>query len=76
MSSPLDGRIRSLARQEAAALLGVGTPTTTVGADPKLAALEKEVAELRSRLDALEKAPAQAVQEAPTGTRRTRKAAE
>lgn len=76
MSSPLDGRIRTLAREEAAALLG-GTAviTETAGAD-RVAALEKEVAKLRTRLDALEKAPAQALQEAPTGTRRTRKTAE
>jgi hypothetical protein len=76
MSSPLDGRIRTLAREEATALLGVGTPTATAGTDPQLAALEKEVAELRSRLDALEKTPAKTVQDAPTGTRRTRKTAE
>lgn len=54
MSSPLEGRIRALAREEAATLLGVGTPTATADTDPKLAALEKEVAELRSRLDALD----------------------
>jgi hypothetical protein len=76
VSSPLDGRIRVIAREEATALLGVGTPTATAGTDPKLAELEKEVAELRSRLNALEKAPTQAAQETPTATRRARKTAE
>lgn len=82
MSSPLDGRIRTLAREEATALLGVGTPTAATNAD-QVRALDLKVTELTvmvkrldARLDALEKAPAQALQEAPTGTRRTRKTVE
>jgi hypothetical protein len=83
MSSPLDGRIRTLAREEAAALLQ-GTP---VGADPadsdRAATLEKEVADLRAiiqrldaRLDAMEKTIRQTDYEARPATRRTRKASE
>lgn len=72
MSSPLDGRIRTLAREEAATLLGVATPSANTGTD-QVAALTKEVAELRARLETLEKA---AEQEARPATRRTRKAAD
>lgn len=75
MSSPLDGRIRALAREEATALLGVATPTTGTGTG-QLAALTEEVAELRARLDALEKTAGQAGQEVRSAVRRTRKAAE
>lgn len=76
MSSPLEGRIRTLAREEAAALLGAGPDSPKTAAADRVAVLEKEVAELRARLDTLEKAPGQALQEAPAGTRRTRKTAE
>lgn len=72
MSSPLDGRIRALAREEATALLGVATPAST-GPDP-VAALQAEVAELRARLDAVEKKTEQPDQEPRAAVRRTRKA--
>lgn len=72
MSSPLDGRIRTLAREEAAALLGVATPNSA--APDRVAELQAEVAELRARLDAVEKkATGQTVPE-PAAARRTRKA--
>lgn len=82
MSSPLDGRIRALAREEAATLLG----STAAGADPgsdRVAALEKAVTSLQDtllrvegRLDAMEKAASQPSPEARPATRRTRKASE
>lgn len=71
MSSPLDGRIRALAREEATALLGVATPAST-GPDT-VAALQAEVAELRARLAAVEKKTEQADQEPRATVRRTRK---
>lgn len=78
MSSPLDGRIRAIAREEAGVLLGVGSPDAAAGAPAadRTAELEREVAALRAaveefgaRLDAVEKTG----QEERTPTRRTRK---
>ncbi|MEH0543017.1 hypothetical protein QA802_08010 [Streptomyces sp. B21-105] len=78
MSSPLDGRIRAIAREEAGALLGVGSPDAAADGDgtDRTAELEREVAALRAtleefgaRLDAVEKTG----QEERTPTRRTRK---
>lgn len=81
MSSPLDGRIRALAREEATALLGVGTPTAETGAgvdrmtslDQKVTELSATVKRLDARLDALEKAAGQTDQEGRPTARRTRK---
>jgi hypothetical protein len=56
--SALDARIRRLAREEAEALAG-GAPAAvleTTGPD-RLTELEKEVADLRARLEKLENAP-------------------
>ena len=79
MSSPLDGRIRKLAREEAAALLG-GAPAGSDNTDTgRVAALEEAVTglhgtvlRLEARLEALEKTPGQADQEARAATRRAR----
>lgn len=77
MSSPLDARIRRLAREE----IQTGGSPTADGAD-RVAALEKEVADLRTvvqrldaRLDAYEKTAGLTDQEEKTTTRRTRKTA-
>ena len=61
MSSPLDARIRKLAREEAAALAGASPAAVgeTSGPD-RLTALETEVADLRARLEKLENAPRRA----------------
>lgn len=67
MSSPLDARIRRLAREE------LGSPAAASDSTDRVTALEKEVADLRSRLDALEQAAGQ--EEKPVA-RRTRKAAD
>lgn len=84
MSSPLDGRIRKMAREEALALADAA-PAAANGVDPdRVAALEKEVADLRgavktlyARLDALEPATGQTVQEETRpAARRTRKPSE
>lgn len=81
--SALDGRIRHLAREEAAALLN-GTPAAAdaEGVD-RLTALEQEVVDLRgavkrafARLDALDQTPGAAPQESKPVQRRTRKTAE
>jgi len=69
MSSPLDGRIRALAREEAAALLGDTPAAAEVTDSGEVTALKAEVAELRARLDVLEKASGQTA-------RRTRKVGE
>lgn len=61
--SALDGRIRSLAREEATALLAAGgdvTPAFSEGipldeGNSRVIALEKKVEDLTARLDALEK---------------------
>jgi hypothetical protein len=64
MSSPLDGRIRHIARE---VLAEAGTPTAeglASGApaedDGRLARLEKQIADLTSRLEKLETAPQRA----------------
>lgn len=84
MTSPLNERIRTLAREEATALAGAA-PAAANGVDPdRVAALEKEVADLRgavktlyARLDAPEPATGQTVQEAARpAMRRARKAGE
>ena len=78
MSSPLDGRIRKLAREEAVVLLGGasvdgGTDTDLVAAlDLKVTELTVMVERLDARLDALEKTAGQADEEARSATRRTR----
>lgn len=53
MSSPLDQRMRAMAREEAQALLGVpfGAPTAT---EPTAEDLRQQITELRERLDNLE----------------------
>ena len=51
MSSPLDARIRKLAREELEA--GGSTAAGAAGSD-RVAELEKEVADLRGRLEKLE----------------------
>jgi len=59
--SALDARIRKLAREEAEALAGTA-PAAALGTSgpDRVAALEKEVADLRSRLDKLENVPRRA----------------
>lgn len=85
MSSPLDGRIRKLAREEAAAMAGVTPAPSADSVDPdRIAALETEVADLRgamlrldARLGAMEKdADPTTKQDARPAMRRTRKASE
>lgn len=79
MSSPLDGRIRALARKEATALLG-GAPAGSDNTNTNLvAALDLKVTELtvmvkrlEARLDALEKPAGPTDQESRSATRRTR----
>lgn len=79
MSSPLDGRIRALAREEATALLaGAPAGTDDTGTD-RVTALETAVTSLhdtmlrlKARIDALEKTAGQTDQEARSATRRTR----
>lgn len=71
MSSPLDGRIRSIARAEAATLLGVGTPTPDAGTNPdRVAVLEQQLAELAQRVTRLEQAPTVTYTETAPKTRR------
>jgi hypothetical protein len=53
MSSPLDARMRLIAREEAAAVAG-SAPAVQESGPGRLAELEREVAELRG---ALERAP-------------------
>jgi len=67
MSSPLDARIRHIAREELAA---AGTPAA--GAPDRVAELEKQLAELTARVDELEKAATPA----PTAKRVTRRTTE
>jgi hypothetical protein len=62
MSSPLDGRIRHIAREvlaEAGAPMGEGL-AGGVPDDGRLARLEKQVTDLTSRLEKLESAPQRA----------------
>jgi hypothetical protein len=79
MSSPLDGRIRALAREEATALLGDAPAGSDNANTDRVAALESAVTSLHgtvlrleARLDALEKTAGQTDQEARSATRRTR----
>lgn len=78
MSSPLDGRIRAMAREEATTLLANSTPDRASAGADRTAELEKELTELRAtvkrfeeRIQAVENAAAQADQEARPA-RRTR----
>lgn len=78
MSSPLDGRIRKLAREEATTLLGVATPEA-----PDLKGLQEQITDLHEhlhhaattikrledRVDVLEKTPS-ASEQAKTASRR------
>ena len=78
MSSPLDGRIRKLAREEATTLLGVATPEA-----PDLHGLQQQItdlhehlhhaattiARLEDRVGVLEKTPS-ASEQAKTASRR------
>lgn len=89
MSSPLDGRIRKLAREEATALLGTssGAPAAA-GPAPTAEQLQQQITDLHEhlhhaattinrledRIDALEKAAGQAdPQPRPAGRRTARK---
>lgn len=79
MSSPLDGRIRKMAREEAIALLGDSKPDLAITGPDRVAELEMELTELRAtvqrfeeRLQTVEKPVGQADQEARSATRRTR----
>lgn len=81
MSSPLEGRIRALAREEAASILGTAPSADSSGSD-RVAALEAAVTSLHgtllraeARLDDLEKTTEQTGQEQRPTARRTRKAA-
>lgn len=78
MSSPLDARMRLIAREEAAAVAG-SAPAVQEPGPGRLAELEREVADLRGalerangRLDAIE----QAGTDPKPATRRARKTAE
>ncbi|GAA3852635.1 hypothetical protein GCM10023084_03580 [Streptomyces lacrimifluminis] len=75
MSSPLDNRMRVIARAEAEALLGVpGGVPAAAEPGPTAEQLQEQIAELRDRLDALEKAPERAGQEdRPTARRPAKK---
>ena len=78
MSSPLDGRIRAIAREEVSALLGDAAVPLAVAADAgpaqaeTITELQAQVKRLSDRLDEVEKAAGQADQEARSATRRTR----
>lgn len=88
MSSPLDGRIRKMAREEAEDVVrSVSVPTTTAvdvqGLQRQITDLHEHlhhavttISRLDARLDALEKATGQTDQEARPAARRTRKAGE
>jgi hypothetical protein len=72
--SALDGRIRHIAREEAAALLGAGpAAASTQDAGGEVAELRSQVEALGARLDALEAA---ATAPAPAAKRGARKTAE
>ena len=75
MSSPLDGRIRALAREEATSLLGVASASSS---PDRVEALAKEVAELRALVESLtvKEPTAQGSPEERPAARRTRKASE
>lgn len=78
MSSPLDGRIRALAREEASALdstLAIARAERATELESQVADLHDAVLRLGERLDALEKAAGQTDQEErPTARRTSRKA--
>lgn len=78
MSSPLDGRIRALAREEATALLGVASAAPASSSPDRVEALAKEVAELRTLVETLtaKEPTAQGSPEERPAARRTRKASE
>jgi hypothetical protein len=78
MSSPLDGRIRKLAREEAQTLLGVGQPTEpahdTAGLQQQITDLHEHlhhaattIGRLDQRIDALEAAAGTVNAEARVG---------
>ncbi len=84
MSSPLDGRIRSIAREEAAALLGIpGGVQAAASSGPTAEQLQEQITDLHEhlhlaattigkleqRVEALEKAGAQPSQERTTSRR-------
>ncbi|HSC27038.1 MAG TPA: hypothetical protein VLD67_07180 [Vicinamibacterales bacterium] len=88
MSSPLDGRIRHLAREEAATLLGVASGAQTAsGSAPTPDQLQQQITDLHEhlhhaataikrleeRIDVLEKAAAQPDQQRSVGRRTARK---
>ncbi|MEU9670415.1 hypothetical protein AB0E25_33545 [Streptomyces bobili] len=81
MSSPLDGRIRAIAREEVSSLLGDSAPATLAADANRVEALESAVTSLHGtilriegRLDALEKAAGISEHEPkPTVRRATRK---
>ena len=87
MSSPLDGRIRKLAREEAQE---VARGTGGDSAAPDVQALQQQITDLHehlhhaattisrleARIDVLEKVTGQTDQEARPAVRRTRKASE
>lgn len=77
MSSPLDGRIRALAREEASALdsrLAIARAERASELEAQVADLHDAVLLLGERLDALEKAPGQTAQEdRPTARRPVKK---
>lgn len=85
MSSPLDGRIRTIAREEAAAVVhSAGVP---VAGAPDTQDLQQQITDLHehlhmaataikrleTRIDVLEKAAGETGQEEPPSVRRTRR---
>jgi hypothetical protein len=75
MSSPLDGRIRAIAREEVAAYgvqPAVGDANRVTALEATVTSLHDTLLRLEARLDTLEKAAGQADQEARSATRRTR----
>lgn len=87
MSSPLDSRMRAIARTEVEALLGVPGGVQAAESAPTAAQLQEQITDLHEhlhqaattikrlddRIDALEKAPGSADQEGqPTARRTTR----
>lgn len=70
MTSPLDNRIRHIAREEAAGVLNAAPAAVLESSGPdRLAELEQEVADLRARLEKLENtAPATATKRTPRKT--------
>ncbi|MEV4227234.1 hypothetical protein AB0J81_09020 [Streptomyces bobili] len=79
MSSPLDGRIRAIAREEVSALLGDAAAPLAVAVDAgpaqaeTIAELQAQVKRLSDRLDEVERASGD---EQRPAARRTRKTAE